>query len=690
MFILTEKPSVAKSFGEALGASRGKSGVWEGDGVVIAHCHGHLYELVKPYVYDEKFRRWSFDNLPIIPDTYIYEPREGEDALCGLVTKLLRKHRNDDIIVATDADREGELIAREVFAAAEVPCGKNCRRFWVSTALKPDTIKKGLAEARPWSEYNFLAKKGYARQRADWLVGMNLSPFATLLSGGRTTFPVGRVQTAVLAAVAQRNKEVKNFVSEPYLTASAALVDGNGNEAQAFLVNPATQKNSFPADSKAPAAAVARAEADGKVSAKAEVERKSEPAPKLLDITSLQMLAASRFDYTADQTLAAAQKLYEEFKCLSYPRTSSCTMGDGDVDLFRKVFDAIKGDFEISKFCDASLISKSNKRVFAPSAAVDGHFALIPLARLPAKAGQVERNVYNIVAERFFMAVMPPFVYDEKRIDADNGGNLWRATVKIVVSAGWKAPSLKDGEEGVAAAFDERRARLSGPKVEKKMTQPKKEFTEAALLAFMKNPVAKGEGKMAGLGTPATRAQIIEKLQSDEYLVKNKKKFYATEKGFFLLELLFKNPLTAKIAGIRQTTDWEEALEKSPDEFERSVEGYVRQVAEIKPKVEAYGGDSVGTCPLCGKPVRDGKKSFFCSGWSGNPKCEFSIWKEICGAKVSASDAKKLLSGEKTPPKKMKGKSGKEFTARLFYDKEANKVSFAFDDAKRGGRRRAT
>lgn len=685
LFILTEKPSVAKSFGEALGASRGKDGVWEGDGVTVAHCHGHLFELVKPEAYDEKYRRWSFENLPIIPETYIYQPKEGEEKLCSLVVKLLRKHKSDRIIVATDADREGELIAREVFAAAEVVPGSNCRRFWVSTALKPDTVKKGIEDALPWSEYDQLARKGYARQRADWLVGMNMSPFATLLAGGRTTFPVGRVQTAVLAAVAQRNNEVKNFVSEPYLVATASLVDGSGNSAPALLVNPETKKTSFPPESKVPAEAVARAESDGKVAASAETERKSEPAPKLLDLTALQMLAAKRFDYTAAQTLAAAQKLYEEYKCLSYPRTSSCTMGDGDVGLFKKVFDLLKGDFAISKHCDESLISKSNKRVFAPSEAVDGHFALIPLNKLPAKAGEAERNVWNIVAERFFMAVMPPFVYDEKCVRAKNGEYEWQASVKIVVSAGWKACSEKDGDEAVVDSFDERSARLESPKVEKKQTQPKKEFTEASLLAFMKNPVAKGEGKMAGLGTPATRAEIIKKLQTDQYLVKEKKKFYATDKGFFLLSLLFKNPLTAKIAGIRQTTEWEEALENSPEEFERGIEAFVREVAKIKPQVESFAREALGKCPLCGKPVMEGKKSWFCSGWNAEPKCEFSIWKEICGARLTASDAKKLLSGGKTGEKKMKSKAGKAFSAKLFYDTAAQKVTFAFDEKKRRG-----
>ena len=207
MLILTEKPSVAQSFSQALSIPFDKTqGYYTDDQTEITNCVGHLYELAKPEEYDEQYKNWSFDLLPIIPEKDMYKQNEETAKQIKKVTYLLKKHSKDKIIIATDADREGEVIARTAFKEAGLSDITNCYRFWVSEALTKDVIKKGMANLKPWSEYNFLAKKGFARQHADWLVGMNLTPYETLLAGHKITFPVGRVQTAILAAIVQRNK----------------------------------------------------------------------------------------------------------------------------------------------------------------------------------------------------------------------------------------------------------------------------------------------------------------------------------------------------------------------------------------------------------------------------------------------------------------------------------------------------
>lgn len=677
MLILTEKPSVAKSFSTALNAAHNKAGYYENSsaGVVITNCVGHLYELAKPGEYNEAYRRFAFENLPIIPQTYAYSANISTERQTALVTKLLQKHRSDKIIIATDADREGEVIARIVLREAGISDTSRCRRFWVSEALTPEVIRKGLDDTAPWSEYETLARQGFARQHADWLVGMNLTPYMTLLSGNRETFPVGRVQTAILAAVAQRNKEVKNFVPVPYYECQATLRDLDGNKTEALLINPESGKTFFMEQNAYIKAAKSWSDTNKDITVSAETKRKTLNPPRLLSLTALQKIAAKDFDYSASRTLEIAQKLYEEYKCLSYPRTPSDVLGDDDVALFREVFDKLRGLNEISGYCDQKYITQDNKHIFN-SKRLESHHALIPLAPLPSSATQPEKNIYDTVTRYFFLCCMPPYIYDEKTLLIKNGQYAYKAVIKTTVDAGWKAADKETDEE--ISAFDEKSAVLLSAEIVKKFTTPKKEFTETSLLAFMENPTGENsDEKLVGLGTPATRGGILKKLGDDGYIRKEGKKLFATDKGVFLLRLLFRNELTSKIAGIKQTTLWEKQLAESPETFEKSIADYVRATVTQKQEVEAFEKEGVGACPLCGKKIMESQKSYYCTGWRDEPKCGFAIWKTFMSARISLTDAKLLLSGKTTGDKKLTKKDGTAFRAKLRI--ESGEIKLVFD-----------
>ena len=686
MLILTEKPSVAQSFATALSVPFVKeNGYYSNGKIEITNCVGHLYELAKPEEYDESYKQWSFENLPIIPEKYLYRQNEDTAKQIKKVSFLLRKHSHDKIIIATDADREGEVIARIVFKESGLTDITNCYRFWVSEALTPEVIKKGMSVLSPWSKYNDLAKRGFARQHADWLVGMNLTPYETLLAGHKVTLPVGRVQTAILAAIAQRNNEVKNFIPQPYYQCIAHLKDNNGNKIDAYLINPETKKMFFPQLNHFINEAHNYSEGNKKVSIAAETKQKTLNPPKLLSLTELQKIAARDYDYSSSKTLELAQSLYEKHKCLSYPRTPSAVLGDDDIPLFKEKFDLLKSHYPVSQYCNEKLISRENSHIFN-SKKLDSHHALIPLDLLPNDATQAEKNIYNIVLNRFFMSCMDSCIYDEKTLLITNGSFNYKTVIKSIVKEGWKkaekqlAPdgAKKDGPEELQY-FDEKTCILKNTEIVKKMTSPKKEFTESTLLSFMENPTMEdSEERLAGLGTPATRGNILSKIEEYKYVVKQNKKYYATDKAFFLLKLLFKNPLTAKVANIAQTTQWEKDLEESPESFEKNIIRYITECVKTHPEIEEYEKKGIGKCPLCSSRIFEGPKSFFCERINKEPKCNFLIYKNSFGSNLTVKDAELLLQGKQTGIKTCKGKSGKSYKAKLSFNLNTMKVEQTF------------
>lgn len=514
---------------------------------------------------------------------------------------------------------------------------------------------------------------------------MNLTPYETLLAGHKMTMPVGRVQTAILAAIAQRNNDVKNFVPTPYYQCVANLIDNKGNKVEALLINPESKKLFFSQLNHYINQAHSFSETSKQISIKIETQRKTLNPPKLLSLTELQKLAAKQFDYSSSKTLELAQSLYEKHKCLSYPRTPSSVLGDDDVELFKEKFDLLKETSELSQFCNESLISKDNKHIFN-SKKLDSHHALIPLDVIPTETTQAEKNIYNIVLQRFFLCCMDKCVFDEKTMFITNGEYVYKTTVKTIVEEGWKKAQGKLAQFGAnyedenkVQFFDNNHCYLKKTEIVKKLTTPKKEFTETSLLAFMENPTMENtDEKLVGLGTPATRGNILSKLEEYSYAVKNSKKYYATEKAFFLLKLLFKNTLTAKIANIAQTTEWEKQLENNPETFERNIENFIRECVKTHPEIEAFEKQGIGKCPKCGSKVLEGKKSYFCEKLTKEPNCNFIIYKNSFNTEITQKDVQALISGKTTAQKNLTSKAGKKYPAKLKLNLETMKLEQIF------------
>jgi len=677
MLILCEKPSVAKDFATALGAS-GKKGYYEGAGYIITYCVGHLFELNPPETYDPRYKKWSLSDLPIIPQEFHYTVNTSTAEQATKVKALLKRHSDDEVLVATDAGREGELIARIVLQEAGIKDISRFRRFWVSEALTKEVIISGIQNAKPLAEYNTLSAQGFARQKADWLVGMNFTRYMSI-GNPPPAFSVGRVQTAVLAAVAGRNAEIKNFIPEPYKELVASVQSKEGITIKALLENPKTGKASFfSSDYEYLHQALENCNNKPIDSVDVTSKEKKQKPEKLLNITGLQKAAFKRFGYKPEETLNLAQALYETHKCLSYPRTPSRVMGDNNVDLFREKFELLKEFSPLASFCDVSLIAASNNHIFN-SAQLEDHHALIPLSSIPETASEKERNVYSIVLDSFFTVCMPDYIYNEKSLRFSVLVYTFTSTIHEVIQPGWKASKQKEDElEDVAevSSFNEQGCFINAFSILEKKTEPKKEFALDTLLAFMEHPKGDENQKLAGLGTPATRADIIKTLFSREYLIEQKKKLSVTDRGLFLLEQLSKNEHLSKMADVSNTTQWEDRLNDNPDSFLKEITEYVSLCVTSGSSRSSFQAESLGSCPLCKKPVIETKNGFGCSGYKDDPKCSFFIWKTIAGASVSPADVKLLLIGQKTSLKKCKNKDGKPFEAAFIL--EGGKVVFKF------------
>ncbi|MBP5284405.1 MAG: topoisomerase C-terminal repeat-containing protein [Treponema sp.] len=547
------------------------------------------------------------------------------------------------------------------------------RRFWVSEALTPDVVRSGIKASRPLSEYDYLEVRGKARQHADWLIGMNCTRLLTCSSGKFLTF--GRVQTAVLNAIVARDAEIDGFKPEPYYQVRLSC-DKGGTVFPMYLLSGDGKSDRFlPGDKHLEGCLSAVLPASQLSVISVDSQRKTEKPPALFNLTELQRECSTKLGLKPKDTLAVVQSLYEELKCMSYPRTASRYLGDENVDLFREKFDLLsKAYAPQASGCNRDMISGDNHDIFN-SKKVEGHHALIPLAILPSSATDVQSKVYSVVLERFFAVVKKPYVYDLVSVIAEGFGYKFKAAGTSVVQYGWHKgieDASDDGEDDgkcslpVLAEGDSVRV-VDLEKLEKK-TKPPKRFTNSSLLALMQNPKGSdGEGKLVGLGTEATRASIIDELVQRRYIEQKGKVLSSTVEGKFLISSVGSIPSLAELVSIGTTTRWEALLDSDPGKFLEGIRLFVTQEVPkmtVGKKWAAPEKESLGKCPVCGSgSIQEGRKSFFCSGYTKG--CQFIIWKDFCGAAVSASDVKLLLQGKMTRPKKMKTKSGKEFTAAL-------------------------
>ena len=715
--ILTEKPSVARDFASAL--SSGKNGGGSTDGYIetndyiITWAIGHLLAPFDPEDYDAKYKRWSLSTLPILPSDFKFKAQPKTKKQLDVIKRLLKRPDLDRLIVATDAGREGELIARLIINEGRSKL--KSFRFFTSAALTHEVIHHELKNLKPLSEYDRLYIAGSSRQKADWLVGMNLSRLATLKLND--LFSVGRVQTAVLGLIVERRKAIEAFIPKDYFELKASFKFKNGI-INTYWFDP---KNKSKDDHLSEKRQDKRdlfdqiiASLDKKsaiITYLNETEKTLYPQG-LFSLTELQRQANIQFGYSATKTLEIAQTLYEKYKCLSYPRTDSKVMAVSSFDLVKGLVYKFKEIYpkHFEKF-NASKVNIKNKILFDDARLTD-HHGLIPLKDFTGPETSPEGRIFHLVLNRFITNFLENHRYIETDIEITCEKNLFKTRGKKIIEQGFKVLEGNENEELLPSVALLEAGIFNNGLVEAKKTKAPADYTEASLLYDMTNParlVSEVDLKKIfrseiGLGTQATRAQIIETLIKRNYIERAAKNLKACDKGVLLFDQLSSMPSTSQLTSVSQTAKLEMKLqsmaegEKNDHEFLDSINKYVTSATEEwkaietmvgKKQEKAYGGKfakfnkkspeatiALGACPLCKSEVRDFPKSYSCERWREG--CGFTIWKIIAEKKLTDSQVKSLMLTKKTDLiKGFKSKAGKSFEACLLLN-EQGKVEFDF------------
>ena len=631
--VITEKPSVARAIAQVLGASDKRDGYFEGSGWLVGWCVGHLVELATADAYDPRYSKWTYADLPIVPSEWQYRVLPDTRKQFDLLRQLMGRDNVDTVICATDAGREGELIFRLVYDLCG--CTKPVKRLWISSMEEP-TIRKGFENLLDSADYDNLYAAALCRAKADWLVGINGTRlFSTLYKG--QTLNVGRVLTPTLALLMEREAAINNFKKEKFYTVELKLA---GLTAVSGRVKSKTEAEKLRKACLGTSATVRLLER----------KERAEQPPALYDLTTLQREANRLFGYTAQESLDYLQSLYEK-RLATYPRTDSRylteDMAAGLPALCRTVAGALPFLEGLPLPVNADQVTDSSK--------VTDHHAVIPTAEI-AGADLVslptgERNVLTMLAARLLCAVDEPHIYAETAVTLECGGGSFTAKGRTEAAMGWKEAeraclaSLKKAPKGEPPAalpeLAEGQTLEGGDAVLKSgTTSPPARFSEDTLLLAMERASAEDFAKLEdverkGLGTPATRAAIIEKLVRSGYAAREGRHLVPTEKG---LALAWAMPDQLKSAKL--TAEWEERLgavergELAPEEFMAGIvemlRGLVRSYANVSVASSALsrsGRTVVGKCPRCGKDVVEGKKSFFCEGYYDTPPCGFALWK---------------------------------------------------------------
>ena len=669
--VICEKPSVAKSIASALGVTSRADGYFEGGGWLISWCIGHLVGLADAAAYDDRYKKWRYEDLPILPNPFRYVVSEEKAAQFHILRSLMERPDVTELVNACDAGREGELIFRLVYEAAG--CKKPFSHLWISS-MEDAAIREGFTDLRPGGNYDPLYQSALCRQKADWLIGINASRLFSVLY--HRTLNVGRVQTPTLAMLADRDSKIVLFRKEKYHHVRLAL-----DRAEAV-------SEKIPAMEDAQAI---RDACDGQraVCVSLVREKKTEKPPKLYDLTTLQREANRVFGYTAKQTLDYAQSLYEK-KLLTYPRTDSRYL-TGDMAETASVvlhLAARVPPFDACPEFFPDVLGLVNDKE------VSDHHALIPtleLEKADVPALPVgERNILLLVCCKLLCAAAEPFVYEAVTATFDCGGHTFTAKGKQVLSQGWRAiqevfrSSLKEkpeneDAEGVLPALTEGQVfEPVAASVTEHFTSPPKPYTEDTLLSAMENAGKKDipeDAERHGLGTPATRAAIIEKLVSGGFVERKGKNLIPTKAGVNLVTVLPELLTSPKL-----TADWEQRLNEvakgqaSPEDFMDGIEAMAAElvrkyshISEDGQKLFQPEKETVGLCPRCGKPVYEGKKNFACS----DRACQFVMWKndrffEQRGKAFTAKIAAALLKDGKAKVKGLRSlRTGKTYDGTI-------------------------
>ena len=647
--VLAEKPSVAMSLSKVIGANQRGDGYMEGNGYIVSWCVGHLVELSQPEAYDEKYGKWRYDDLPILPEHWQYQVSSSTKKQFGILKKLMQRKDVESLICATDAGREGELIFRLVYH--QCGCKKPVERLWISS-MEDSAIREGFQKLRPGTEYDALYEAALCRERADWIVGINATRLFSCLYG--QTLNVGRVMTPTLAMVVMRDAAIRAFKPEPFYSAELKFRD--------FQAGGERMK----AKAEAEKLVAECCQAGSAIITKVEQKEKSEKPPTLFDLTLLQREANRQLGFTAQQTLDYTQALYEK-KLVTYPRTDSRYLTDDMAPLVPELVSVIQQSFRIQPDepvpVNAAQVINSNK--------VTDHHAIIPtktaagydISSLPSG----EQAILTMLAVRLICAVGTPCHYAETIVEAECAGQKFRTKVKTVTDMGWRqyaGKPVEDAEKNAEAGdlpelSEGMTLELAGVDLKEGKTSPPKRFTEDLLLSAMESASSDefpAGVERKGIGTPATRAAIIEKLVQKGFIERrgDKKMKYlcSTDKGNALVTVV-----PEQIQSPSMTADWEEKLlkiehgEYDSDAFMGEISSMVSGLVKTYEAVK--GADVlmqperkvIGSCPACGSDVCETAKGWFCRDKS----CKFALWKEnrffqTLGKQMTEELAKQLVN----------------------------------------------
>ena len=680
--VLAEKPSVAQSLAKVLGANKRCDGYLEGNGYIVSWCVGHLVELSPPEAYDEAYAKWRLSDLPILPAIWKYQVSAPTRKQFGILKKLMKRDDVESLVCATDAGREGELIFRLVYHQAG--CRKPFERLWISS-MEDQAIKDGFAHLEPSTKYDALYEAALCRERADWIVGMNATRLFSCLY--HQTLNIGRVMTPTLAMVVMRDAEIAAFKPKPFYTVQLGM---NGITAASRRFDEKGDAQQLLATCKETMKAVIKS---------MDRKEKTERAPLLYDLTSLQRDANRILGFTAQQTLDYTQALYEK-KLVTYPRTDSRYLTDDMKPmlptLISQVAEKIGVDASALKSDDNTEITVD---VMCDSRKVSDHHAIIPtktmcsanLTELPSG----EKAILQLIAVRLLCAAAPDYRYAEDTIVLTCGGEEFSKKIKTVLFGGWKdiwqrfypvKNKEKEAYTGPTLSPDAI-VSLSQAEIKEGKTTAPKRFTEDTLLSAMEIAGAEDipeDAERKGLGTPATRAGTIEKLVQKGFMERkgDKKTRYlaSTDKGNSLITVM-----PEQIQSASMTADWEQKLLRM-EHGDYEAQDFMREITDmisgLVQNYEAVKGAKtlmsdykrVGACPCCQADVLEKQKGWFCS----NKECRFVLWKDNAffksiGKHLSSGMVEKLLSDGRIRLKDCKSqKSGKNYNATLLLSTEEN------------------
>ena len=735
--IIAEKPSVAQDIVRALTPVAGKfekhADHFESDTYVVTSAVGHLVEIKAPEEYDVKRGKWSFANLPVVPPHFDLAPIDKAKARLSAVVKLVKRKDVTALINACDAGREGELIFRLIVQYAQnsekKPTIKPIQRLWLQS-MTPQAIRDGFQKLRSETQMQGLADAARSRSEADWLVGINGTRAMTAFNsrdGGFFLTTVGRVQTPTLSIVVEREEKIRKHVSRPYWEVKATF-DAVAGQYEGKWFDTKWKKDANDAEARADrlwnatdAEAIAAAVRNQPARVVDEAKPSTQASPLLYDLTTLQREANSRFGFSAKTTLSLAQALYEKHKVLTYPRTDSRALPEDYLPTVKQTFTMLADEElpgplrELSMHARKGLNEgyvKPTKRVF-DNTKVSDHFAIIPTLQAPKSLTDIEAKLYDLVVKRFLAVFYPSaeFMVTTRHSTVQHGGQdyVFQTNGKVLVNAGWLAVYGKEAQDDdanlVAVAKDEQ-VRVEDVAVTALKTKPPARYTEATLLSAME-----GAGKLIedeelrdamkekGLGTPATRAQTIEGLIAEKYMLRDGRELVPTAKAFQLMTLL-RGLAIEDLTRPDLTGNWEYQLSEmehgrlSRDAFM----GEIAKMAErIVKKAKEYDRDTIPgdyatlatPCPNCGGVVKENYRRFACTGAAGMEEgCGFSITKIPAGRAFETAEAEALVRDKKIGPLEgFRSKAGWPFTAeiKLAFDDEIKnwKLEFDFgDDAK--------